>query len=301
MNRHPSARRALARRLHSRRCPLASLCAGLITAVLWLPGAASADSISLSVTREPVQEVAGQVRFQAVAETRAFAAVDINAPGVPCAPDPEADVGTAIIAPEIWTPPSAAGPFEGSGNYTPPSTGAYTICGWLIGYDPNGLANSQGPITASNSTSLDVRAPNISLALNLPRPARVGKPFAVNVHINSEVPRELVVEFAPLGSHQCPVNPAAGIGQRLIDTEIDGGPWTKRFDVEPLSAGRYRFCAWADPPADNGLDPQRQASLIVTVSRSTQRRARHQHRSRPTGSRCPDFSTCQHRGGPFGP
>jgi hypothetical protein len=280
---------------------LASLCVALITAVLWLPGAASADSISLSVTRESVQELTSQVTFQAVAEVSAFAAVYINAPGSPCAPDPEADVGTAIMSPEIWTPPSAAGPFEGSGNDTPPSTGAYTMCGWVIRYDPNVVANGRGAITASISTPLDVRAPNISMALSLPHPAQAGKPFALNVHITSEVPRELVVEDTPLGSPRCPVNPAAGSGERLIETEIDGGPWVKRFNAEPLPAGRHLFCAWADPPGDNGLDPQRHASLIVTVSRSKHRSARHQHRSPTTGSPCPEFSKCQHGGGPFGP
>lgn len=300
MNRHPSARRALARRLHSRSCSLASLCAGLITVFLWLPGAASADSISLSVKPAPVQELTSQITFQAVIEAEGFAAVDVNAPGIPCAPDPEADDGTTIIAPEDRTLPSPAGPFEGSGNYTPASTGAYTICGWLIRSDLD-TVNGRGPITASSSVPLDVRAPNVSLALSLPRPARVGKPFAVDVHIASEVPRELVVEDTPLGSHRCPVNPAAGSEERFIDTEIDGGPWVKRFDVEALPAGRYLFCAWADPPADHGLDPQVSRSLIVTVRRSKHRRVHHPHASRPSGARCPEFSTCQHGGGPFGP
>ncbi len=299
MNHHPSAPRALARRHHSRSCSLASLCAGLIVAVLWLPGSASADSISLSVTPEPVQERTSQITFQADAEARAFAAVYVNAPSIPCAPDPEADVGIAIITPEIWTLPSAVGPFEGSGNYTPPSTGAYTMCGWLIRYDPNVVANGHGPITASSSTALDARAPNINLALSLPHPARAGKPFALNIHITSEVTRELVVERTRLASG-CPANPAAHGSEHLIDTEIDGGPWMKHLDVEPLPAGRYRFCAWATPPADNGLDPQASTSLAVTVARS-KHGVRHQYRSRPTGTRCPEFSTCQHGGGPFGP
>ncbi len=300
MNRYPSTQRALARGHHSRSCSLASLCAALIVAVLWLPGAASADSISLSVTREPVQELTSQITFQAVAEASAFAAVYVNAPGIPCAPDPEADVGTAIVAPEIWTLPSAAGPFEGSGNYAPPSTGAYTMCGWVMRYDPNGVANSRGPITASSATPLDVRAPKVSLALSLPYPARAGKSFALNVRITSEVPRELVVEDAPLGRHGCPVNPAAGSGEHLIETEIDGGPWVKHFNVGPMLAGRHLFCAWGDVPGDNGIDPQKRASLIVTVI-GPKHRSRHQHRPRSTGSHCQDFSTCQRAGGPFGP
>jgi hypothetical protein len=301
MNCHPSAQRALARVSRSRFRSLVGPCAVLIAAVLWLPGAATADSISLSVTREPIEELTSQITFQAVAEASAFAAVYINVPGIPCAPDPEADEGTAIVSPEIWTLPSAAGQFEGSGNYTPPSSGGYTMCGWVIRYDPSGVANSRGVITASSATPLDVRAPKISLALSLPRPAQLGKSFAVNARITSEVPRELVVEEAPSGSRRCPVNPSAGSGEHLIDTEIDGGPWVKRLNVEPLPAGRQLFCAWADRPGDNGLEPQRHASLTVTVSRAKHRHARHRHSSRTSGTRCSDLSTCQHGGGPFGP
>jgi hypothetical protein len=279
MNHHPSAPRALARRHHSRSsCSLASLCAGLIVAVLWSPGSAFADSISLSATPEPVQERTSQITFQA---------------------DTEADVGTAIITPEIWTLPSAVGPFEGSSNYTPPSTGAYTMCGWLIRYDPNVVANGQGPITASSSTPLDVRAPNVSLALSLPHRAHAGKPFALNALITSEVNRELVVERTRLAGG-CPVNSAARGSEHLIDTEIDGGPSVEHVDVEALPAGRYLFCAWATPPADNGLDPQVNRSLVVTVARP-KHLLRHQYRSQPTGSGCPEFSTCQHGGGSFGP
>lgn len=65
------------------------------------------------------------------------------------------------------------------------------MCGWLIRYDPNVVANGHGPITASSSTALDARAPNINLALSLLHPARAGKPFALNIHITSEVTREL--------------------------------------------------------------------------------------------------------------
>jgi hypothetical protein len=186
MTRHPSMRRTRSPRLRHttsgtpastpthrhrlRPCSLAGLCAGLIAAVLWPAGTAHADSISLSVTPEPVQELTSQITYQAYAEELASAVVYVNARGVPCAPNPEADVGTLIIAPITFGFPEA-GSSENSGNYTPPSTGAYTACGWLYRFDGE-AANGRGPVTASSSIPLDVRAPKISLALSLPHPAR---------------------------------------------------------------------------------------------------------------------------------
>jgi hypothetical protein len=222
------------------------------------------------------------------------------AQGVPCAPNPEADTGTGIVVPEVSPLPSMPGTFEGSGNYTPPSTGAYTMCGWLIRYDAL-AANGRGSVTASSSTQLEVRAPNIGLSLSLPRPALAGRSFVLDVHATSEVTREIVVERAPSHGHGCPVNRAASRTEHLLDTEIDGGPRTQHIDVGPLPAGHYTFCAWADPPTDNGLDPQASTRLNTTVSRPARRRARRQHGSRPGSARCPDFAACQHGGGPFSP
>jgi hypothetical protein len=66
---------------------LAGLCASVTATVLLLAASAHADSISLSVAPEPVQELTSQITYQAAVEARAFAAVDVNYPGVPCAPN----------------------------------------------------------------------------------------------------------------------------------------------------------------------------------------------------------------------
>lgn len=272
-----------------------------LSAVLLLPSrTALAETISLSATPEAVQELTSQITYRASGENASFAAVYVNAPGVACAPNPEADVGTGIVVPELSPLPSTVGMLEGSANYTPSLNGSYTICGWLIRYDAM-AANGRGPVTASSSTQFVVRAPNIRLALSLPRPAQAGRPFVLDVHATSEVTREIVLERAPSHGHRCPVNWAASRTEHLIDIEIDGGPRVQHVDVGPLPAGRYVFCAWADPPADNGLDPQASATLDMIVSRSRHQRARHQHPTRPTSSRCPEFSTCQQGGGPFSP
>lgn len=126
---------ASAHRRYARHGWLVGLCACL-SAVLLLPsGTALADTISLSAAPEAVQELTSQITYRASGENASFAAVYVNAPGVACAPNPEADVGTGIVVPELSPLPSTVGMLEGSANYTPSLNGSYTICGWLIRYD----------------------------------------------------------------------------------------------------------------------------------------------------------------------
>ena len=302
MTRHPSMRRTRSPRLrhttsgtpastptHRHRLrpgSLAGLCAGLIAAVLWLAGTAYADSVSLSVTPEPVQELTSEITYQAFTEEPLMASVYVNAPGVPCAPNPVTDSGTAVVVPNMLTP-ALVGSFSGAGNYTPPTSGAYTMCGWLTGVGsivhPEG-----GEVATAISVPLQVRIPRIGLSLTLPRRVVPGKRFVLDVHATSEVTRKVIVEGMRLTSRGCPLDRAASTAEPLLEAEIEGGPWLKHTVIEPLPAGRYIFCAWADPPADNGLDPQASTSLVVTVSRSRglrrakkHGRPRHPHRFRP--------------------
>ena len=136
-----------------RRWPLAGT---FLTALaLTLPGTALADTMTLSISPEATEEVTSEVTYTASSVEKTFATVDVNNPGVPCAPDPEADNGHTIVEPGILTPFNI-GEFSGAGNYEFPSAGAYTVCGWLS--IPGSLAYpDDGPVTAAASLPLNVR------------------------------------------------------------------------------------------------------------------------------------------------
>ncbi len=303
-SRHTTPRtpaRASTRRRNPRVRSLTILCAGLITGLLWAAGAAYANSISLSVSPQPVQEVASEITYQASTEEPLMASVYVNAPGVPCAPNPAVDSGTAIVVPNMLTD-TVVGAFSGAGNYTPPSTGAYTMCGWLTGV--GSLAYPEGgEVATAISVPLQVRAPRISLSLTLPHRALPGKSFVLDVHATSQVTRYVTVEGMRLTRNGCPLDRAASTAELLLESEIDGGPWLKRTVVDPLPAGRYIFCAWADAPGDDGLYPQASASLIVTIPQTSSQHPSRKHGSRQAGRNrsCAEFSPCEHGGGPFGP
>jgi hypothetical protein len=248
---------------------LGALCGCLLVAALGLSGAALADSMSLSIAPEPVEELTSQITWTANSEQDTFTVVAVNNPGVPCAATPKADNGTTVT-PGHLLEPGNSGAYTGTANYTPPSTGAYTVCGWLE--LPAGLLETDGgPVTAATSLPLDVRLPHISLSLSFPRRPAPGKRFTLDLLSSSEVEREVVVEGIPYTHRGCPVNYAAESTQHLIDANVTGGPWRSAVNVSPLRAGaRYIFCAWADPPSDSGLYPEATTSLILDLAHRRQ-------------------------------
>ncbi len=258
-----------------RRWPLAGT---LLTALaLTLPGTALADTMTLSISPEATEEVTSEVTYTASSVEKTLATVDVNNPGVPCAPDPEADNGYTIVEPGILTPFNI-GEFSGAGNYEFPSAGAYTVCGWLS--IPGSLAYpDDGPVTAAASLPLNVRLPTISLSLRFPRPVHADQRFALELVATSEVKREVVVEAMPYTKYGCPVNYAASNEPHIIDTEVNGGPTTTTVDVNALRDGEYIFCAWADPYEDNGLHPEATTSVVLDLS-GHQAKKIHKHKTR---------------------
>jgi hypothetical protein len=266
---------------------LAALCGCLFAVALMAPAIALADTMSLSIAPEPVEELASQITYTATSEEGTFAVIAVNNPGVPCAADPAADDGHTIT-PGHLLESGSIGQFSGSINYTPPSTGTYTACGWLE--LPVGLLETDGgPVTAAASLPLDVRQPHTTLSLSFPRPPEPRKRFTLDVIATTEAQREIVVEGLPLTRRGCPVNYAAEDAQHLIDKELTGGPWRISTNINPLPTGTYIFCAWADPASDDGLYPEATTSLTLHLGepsfKAKHRKQRRAHHRRPGASR----------------
>jgi hypothetical protein len=266
--------------VHKRRSrrELATVAIAMLAA-LAVPAAGWADSMTLAVPSTPVQEIGGQVSWSAYSEEPTLAIVAANNPGVPCASTPAADTGTTLTPGHIFEGGNV-GDWTGATNFTPPTAGAYILCGWLE--EPAGLIETDGgPITASTSLQVQVSAPAISLKLTVPRAPQPGRSFALNLTATSEVQRHVVVEGMSASRHGCPVNYAIENDPHLIDKDVTGGPWRLASDINPLHRGTYIFCAWADPTEDAGLEPQATAALTVHVGTPpTPARPRKRHRRR---------------------
>jgi hypothetical protein len=248
-----------------RRLILACIC-GLALAVL-APGAALADTMSLGLSREAVQNETTQITYTATSDALGFVTLAVNTADVPCGSTPEADAGTGLIAPALEAP-GQTGVYSGSVNYTPSEPGVFIICGWVTGYGVG--STSGGPTISSASLPIEVRLPHISLALGLANPVTAGKRFALNLTVTSEVAREVIligVAYTPAG---CPVDSGASTAPDLIDSVFAGGPSLKSVIVNPLPAGsRWLECAYAVVPGT--LNPQATTSMVVNVPRSLPR------------------------------
>jgi len=170
------------------------------------PSAAAADSISMSIAPAPVKSVTSEVSWSAESEEGRFEVVYLNNPGVPCAANPQADNGSRISE-QHGLEAGSTGSYGGSINFTPTTTGEYELCGWLV--IPAGLLDLEGgPVTASSSRPINVRAPVIHLSLSLPQRPVARRGFTVDLVASSEALREFVVEGSP--------------------PPLAGAPWTPR-------------------------------------------------------------------------
>jgi hypothetical protein len=238
----------------------AAIVCGLALAAL-LPSTAIADTMSLGLSAEAVQNATTQITYTASSEVEAFVTLAVNNADVPCGSSPEDDSGTSILEPHAPTA-TQAGVLMGSTSFEPTELGAFIICGWVTGY--GGSFNIDGEVFAAASLPIAVRPPHISLALSLPRGITQGKPFTLDLMASSEVARELIVVGVPDTPEGCPANSSATAAGHLIDSVIDGGPSLKTAIVNALPAGsRWIFCAWAVVPG--AVTPEASTSMIVSV------------------------------------
>jgi hypothetical protein len=235
------------------------------------PGAAAADSISLSIAPAPIKSVTSEVSWSAESEEGRFEVIEVNNPGVPCAANPAADNGSRISE-QHGLEAGSTGSYGGALNFTPATTGEYEVCAWLV--IPAGLFDLEGgPVTASASLPINVRAPFIHLTLSVPRRPVPRRAFTIDLTAFSEALREFVVEGFSYTRRGCPVDSTAEtLTPELIDQEDSGGPWRFAGNVEALRAGTYIFCAWANPP-EGQLYPEATAHLIVHIGSTPTRRA----------------------------
>jgi hypothetical protein len=238
------------------------------------PTAAVADTMSLALDTEAVQNEATQVTYNAETEGEGFVTLALNPGSVPCGSTPEEDPGTTIVEPQLLTEPQS-GAFTGSASFTPAQPGAFLVCGWVTGWAKYDIKTG-GPELAAASLPIEVRPPHISLALSLPSAPVAGRSFTLDLTATSEVAREAIVVGVPATPAGCPADPAATGASHLIDATITGGPVLKSAVVDGLSAGsRWVFCAWAVVPGES--TPQASSSLVAEVPGARQVAPRPRH------------------------
>jgi hypothetical protein len=204
--------------------------AGLLVA----PGAAHAANVDITLSADPAEDVPYQVTLSGSTDVQREVVAAIKpAGGRACAPGQSADDGSRFADTYVQ------GSYSKVYNLTSYDSGDYVLCAWLQdrSSDPNAVATATKAFT--------VRVPHASGTVQAPTSVVAGSVFQINVTVQTEVSREVLVAVNAPG---VPCGANYNANQRvdtLIDTFNQGGPttYTSNFTA-PDGGGAYTVCGY---------------------------------------------------------
>lgn len=217
---------------------------GGATALL-LAGSASASAapIAISVSADPVEDLAFQVTLAGSGATNGEAFAKLKpAGGRPCGATYSADDGESFAYAD-----SASATFTLPYNRTVGDPGDYLVCAWLQ------ESSSSAAALAAASATVTVRQPRSSGSFAVPARVRPGATFKVAMTVQTEVSR-LVFAKANAPGVPCGANYRAdsGIDYVFYDVENQGGPSTYSANVTaPNRSGVYALCGYVQEGSED--------------------------------------------------
>lgn len=224
-----------------------SLVLGGLVIGLSLPGAALADSATITITTTSGQSdpAAGLPRvFDLVGNSAApeDAFVKYRAPGgAPCAPSAASDTGRTLEAESfgyVWWVSSVNGDFSFPTVLTWPSPGTTMFCIWI--------AEEAETIATPITQMVTFRAPGgtIRMSVNPPSPLP-GQAATITIAGASEAPEEVFATVKPYGGGTaCAPTFESDSGGGVIDNAEVNGSYSVQGTYTQESAGLYQLCAW---------------------------------------------------------
>ncbi len=219
---------------------------------------AAASTMSITVGSEPVESITTQLGVTGTATSRGQDLILKIQPtgGELCGANANADSGSQVLYTETGEP----GPYNPMINYTFEPAGSYLLCSWQ---------EENGSVVASNSLTVTVRPPHLSLSISAPTSVQTGQMFQLASTAQAETSRDAIEYVLPDTGDGCPANAAAAggtSGSRGIYSEwnVDGGPFTRTANETLETAGQYLFCAYFEYPGRES-PPEATASAMTTV------------------------------------
>ena len=230
----------------------------LAVAALCLAGATSASAASISITAsdDPVGDAAYQLTVQGTADSGGTVTATIKpAGGRPCAANRDADDGDGLLREY----PSKAGPFQYTRNQTS-EAGSYVVCAWL-------QRDSDGAVVTSNSLTVNVRVPKSTVTFQVPAAIKSGAAFPLGMTAQTEVSRNVYAYIDNPGI-ACGANQDANQAlDQVFREENQGGPTSYTTNVTLTRPGTYTLCAYVWD--DNADAPEYTTSAQLTVPGKT--------------------------------
>jgi hypothetical protein len=207
----------------------------LILLGLVAPALAQAESIEISHSANPTQDIPVSITVSGTADGNHKLYAYVNESESACPTDPFFNTGKTLVGGEAL----GSGSFSKEYSFTPPTVTSYTVCAYL---DESGF----GTPDATNNQSFSATLPSGSLAVEVSTNPTQDVPLTVKVSGTSEVAQKLYV-YVDEGSGPCPTDPYFNTGTTLAGGEaISAGSFGKEYSYSPTSQTSYIVCAYID-------------------------------------------------------
>ncbi len=203
--------------------------------VLAVPAFAQAESIKVSHSANPTQDVPVTITVSGEADGKHKLYAYVDEGEAACPTDPDFNSGTTLAGGGSLS----VGSFSKEYSFTPPTVANYSVCAYL---DESGY----GTPNVTNSQSFSAALPSGSLAVEVSSGATQDVPLTVKVSGTTEVGRKLYV-YADEGAYACPTDPDFNSGTTLGNGEaISAGEFAKEYKYTPTNQASYTVCAYVD-------------------------------------------------------
>ncbi len=199
------------------------------------PSLARAESVEVSYSGEPTQDVPAHISVTGVADGDHFLYVYVNENGDACPVYPYYNTGTTLAGGTAIS----AGSFSEEYTYTPTSIETYTLCAYL---DEDGYGTPDATATGSFTAAM----PSASVAAQIVGTPTQDVPLTLKVAGTTEVARSLYV-YVDEGGDACPVYPYYNTGTTLASgTAVSAGSFSKEYSYTPTNVTPYMICVYVD-------------------------------------------------------
>jgi hypothetical protein len=198
-----------------------------------VPSLAQAESLEISESAEPTQDVPVSIKVSGIADGHHNLYVFVNTYGG-CSATPRYDGGSTLAIGTVLS----AGSFEKTYSYTPTGVQKYTVCAYL---DENEFASPA--VTAESG--FEAATPAASAVIEISGKLTQGIPMKIKVAGTTEVARQLYVFVNTYGG--CSATPRYDGGAALADgTSISAGSYSGEYSYTPTSIQSYTVCVYVD-------------------------------------------------------
>lgn len=222
----------------------------------------AAPTVAISVGPDPTESITTQlgVTGEGVEGANDLEMTVKPTGGEGCGANRSADRGQTVVN------SSESGHRTVTENWTFETAGSYLVCAWLMEF-----SSGESKVLATNSATVAVRPPHLSIALGAPPVVRPKQTFQIATTAQAETRRTIYEYIVPNTGRGCAANAQAAaetpgeihvdFPKQFGDWSLIGGPFTETSNIELQTVGSYLSCAYFEYP--NSSTPPEMTALVA--------------------------------------